>query len=782
MELDGRRIVDFQYFFTSMKTVADHGARFGCSMNNLNIVGERRIGLNSIIRLFCNMCNTKFNLNTFKESEKTEMDLNEAAVSGSHSIGIGFSNLEELLSTMDIPCMSYKKIKTTEDVINDGWEKAANIKMKEAAIKEAECARSIGRIDNDGVPLLEVVADGCWSKRSYRSNYSALSGAAAIVGHQFGEVIYLGVKNKYCSQCQISTTTGINKPHKCYKNFEGSSTSMESTILAEGFKMSEKLFGVRYSTLIADGDSSTYKKILETRPYKNRTVEKIECINHLLRNFCNKLKALTIDTRFPVLLRKQLGKNILRFRSAVVGAIKYRKENNNNSNSVTLLKTDIDNSYYHIFGNHRNCLTYYCNRTNEEDWTTKFQECSQFHIRIVSALTALSNHSRSLLQNKNSNIVEQFHSIVAKFIGGKRINFTNRRSYQSRCYASVVSHNTKKTHYFLHKSMYGSSPGKIIKAMEIRRKLKSENLKKRRLFQTKKKRFSKRENKSQQDVDYGEFCEKPDMDPEIYKIKERKFLDSLKLSPEERNKIEKDTIHQADSALWLELRRKLITASHFHSICNRRDTTSCKAIVCKLLYDKSDLSNVASLKHGRQYESIAKKSLEAQENVVITDNGLFIDEEFNFIGATPDGLIGENLTVEIKCPYSAFNQPVEEGIANKKIKFWTYDKKTGYKINKKHPWYYQIQGQLRVTNRRCCLLAVWTGPSFPLKVEYVLKRNDFWKNHIESKLIQFYMNCVLPEIVDPRHARNMPIRDPQYITEAQQRHKEKKAQKTKPKK
>lgn len=35
-----------------------------------------------------------------------------------------------------------------------------------------------------------------------------------------------------------------------------------------------------------------------------------------------------------------------------------------------------------------------------------------------------------------------------------------------------------------------------------------------------------------------------------------------------------------------------------------------------------------------------------------------------------------------------------------------------------------------------------------------------------DKLIKFYEDCVLPELLDPRRERNMPIRDPEYIIEA----------------
>jgi len=102
----------------------------------------------------------------------------------------------------------------------------------------------------------------------------------------------------------------------------------------------------------------------------------------------------------------------------------------------------------------------------------------------------------------------------------------------------------------------------------------------------------------------------------------------------------------------------------------------------------------------------------------------------------------------------------DEAIAVGKIKFWKKNKKTGrFEINRNHSWYYQIQGQLEITNRKACILAVWTGAEFPMKVIYILRRRDFWERKMENQLKHFYMNCMLPELVDPRHTRGMPIRE-----------------------
>lgn len=118
---------------------------------------------------------------------------------------------------------------------------------------------------------------------------------AALVGYRTKKVLYFGVKNKFCSVCVRVKSNETPKKHDCFKNWKTSdgSAGMEASIVMEGFKQSESTYGIRYHKLIADGDSSVYKQILDARPYKHLTVEKVECRNHLLRNLCRKLRDMT---------------------------------------------------------------------------------------------------------------------------------------------------------------------------------------------------------------------------------------------------------------------------------------------------------------------------------------------------------------------------------------------------------------------------------------------------------------------------------------------------------
>lgn len=110
---------------------------------------------------------------------------------------------------------------------------------------------------------------------------------------------------------------------------------------------------------------------------------------------------------------------------------------------------------------------------------------------------------------------------------------------------------------------------------------------------------------------------------------------------------------------------------------------------------------------------------------------------------------GEDTIVEVKCSITAYKTGIAEAIENKKNTFWKEDAKGVLKINKTHNWFYQVQGQIHVTQRSKCLFAVWANEKEPLKTEIIL-RDDiiFWKENMEAKLNAFYKDCILPEFLE----------------------------------
>ncbi|KAG8233224.1 hypothetical protein J437_LFUL012429 [Ladona fulva] len=159
--------------------------------------------------------------------------------------------------------------------------------------------------------------------------------------------------------------------------------------------------------------------------------------------------------------------------------------------------------------------------------------------------------------------------------------------------------------------------------------------------------------------------------------------------------------------------------------------------------------------------AIKFRSRQLQEsNIKVTPAGLFIDEDKPYLAATPDGLIGEDGVVEIKCPYSLEKMSPAEGIASGRIEYCIM--KDGHLILKKnHDYMYQIQGQLHITRRKFCIFALWSPKG--MLTQTIEKDGSFWSNSMESKLEKFYMECLLPEIIERRYPRGLTIKEPNRV-------------------
>lgn len=188
-------------------------------------------------------------------------------------------------------------------------------------------------------------------------------------------------------------------------------------------------------------------------------------------------------------------------------------------------------------------------------------------------------------------------------------------------------------------------------------------------------------------------------------------------------------------------------------------------------YSSETVGNTKEIKHGRIFENTAIDLLSDLLKIKIERCGLFIDEKYAFLGAHPTGLTDNNGIVLIKCPHSAFKMDLNEAIAERKITFWSLSRKrkgsvenetrhvTG--INKKHDWFFETQAMLHITQRDFCIFAVWSGhdeSSKCIKYEYIYPDASLWISRMESKIVRFYYDHVLPEVIDPRKRRGMSIR------------------------
>ncbi|KAB0803827.1 hypothetical protein PPYR_00797 [Photinus pyralis] len=405
----GRRVINIAHFFRQILTNELHQP-FNCSLVNMEIMQERRNGLKSEFVLKCKMCGVIQTISSENCTDDSLLDINTSAVLSAISTGIGHSNLEEIHAAMAIPSISNRLYSQHHSLLAETIHKSAWMEMEIAGKEEKRMAEEVGEVDENGIPLVSVIADGAWCKRSYGTNYAANSGVGCIIGVRSQKLLYIGIRNKYCIVCELYMSKGVDIPdHTCFKNWKGTSTSMEADIIVEGFRRSMEIHGIIYNKLIGDGDSSVSKKLLEAKPYGNRVVKKVECRNHLLRNFCKKLVTLTKNTRssysntsVPPLLRQKLKTSVMRLRMAIVKAIDYRKSENVDDNEKTNnLKKDITNSPSHIFGSHSECAQYFCSgaKQNERNFVTPMKECGLFQ-DIINRKKMLKSKRRLIPESR----------------------------------------------------------------------------------------------------------------------------------------------------------------------------------------------------------------------------------------------------------------------------------------------------------------------------------------------------------------------------------------------
>lgn len=148
-----------------------------------------------------------------------------------------------------------------------------------------------------------------------------------------------------------------------------------------------------------------------------------------------------------------------------------------------------------------------------------------------------------------------------------------------------------------------------------------------------------------------------------------------------------------------------LTASLFGKICKLREKTSRMKTVNDILF--GTFTGNAATRYGISNEVVAKEQLEAQLKIKILPSGLFVDVKLPFLAASPDGIIGDDSLVEIKCPASAKELSPEEAISNGKIKSCLVNNGQ-LQLKRNDNYYYQVQGQLHISRKMYCYFCIWT--------------------------------------------------------------------------
>lgn len=235
-----------------------------------------------------------------------------------------------------------------------------------------------------------------------------------------------------------------------------------------------------------------------------------------------------------------------------------------------------------------------------------------------------------------------------------------------------------------------------------------------------------------------------------------KTFSNFKVTQPECDFLETATKAQANSYIWHDYRRGLITSSHFKSVICFTGKTYPKTIVDAIMQYAKPSPNIPALKWGTDHEDVARQAYirhaRSHLNLSVSSSGLVVNPLYPYIGASPDGVVtcqccGQGL-LEIKCPYKFKDvSPIVEEALNDKNYCLKKDKEC-VQLSLTHPYYHQVQGQMAVKQLPYCDFVCWTTCGlFVQRITQDKEYLDKYLHHFRS----FFIDFLLPELLTHKH-------------------------------
>lgn len=138
---------------------------------------------------------------------------------------------------------------------------------------------------------------------------------------------------------------------------------------------------------------------------------------------------------------------------------------------------------------------------------------------------------------------------------------------------------------------------------------------------------------------------------------------------------------------WLDARKGKLTASQLGGLLGW-SFINVKQAYGRATGDEPFCGNAAT-EYGNANEDLAIAMYSHRTGNPVTRTGLHVHDEFDWLAASPDGLVGDTGMVEVKCPF--------------------YRRKDGTRVHKKVPIYYwlQMNCQMECCNRDWCDFISW---------------------------------------------------------------------------
>lgn len=245
---------------------------------------ERGLGFRLVIKCMCK----KENCVSSSPLINTAYEINRRLMFVMQMLGLGLHSINIFCSLMELSAGFANNTYYTflDNLLNAA--RSTFIQCK-AVAEEKEQNMKAGNTETH----LSVSGDGSWKKRGF----SSLFGIATLIGKFTHKVLDFSVKSSFCQSCsnwaskkETAEYDDWYDIHKatCSINHSGSSGAMEVESMKEMFCRSH-LLGVKYATYIGDGNTKTFKALLQCNTYDDLTVQKKECVGHVQKRMGKRL-------------------------------------------------------------------------------------------------------------------------------------------------------------------------------------------------------------------------------------------------------------------------------------------------------------------------------------------------------------------------------------------------------------------------------------------------------------------------------------------------------------
>ncbi|KAJ8939926.1 hypothetical protein NQ314_010950 [Rhamnusium bicolor] len=168
--------------------------------------------------------------------------------------------------------------------------------------------------------------------------------------------------------------------------------------------------------------------------------------------------------------------------------------------------------------------------------------------------------------------------------------------------------------------------------------------------------------------------------------------------------------------------------------------------ICSMTVGFYNLENIKAVQWGNINEGQAIREFTEETKLEVVPTGLWLTE-CGFLGSSPDGLVGDNAIIEIKCPYKFREKLMTEELQTDHS-YIVYCDGDELVLNKNHEYYHQIQGNLTICDWELCYLFIWTPRENFLFEVY---RDKDWIVNLkllENFYLQEYLSYIISNAYD----------------------------------